>query len=134
MYPIYRGGEKVESLENVLKNYKEIRKTMNSKVWDKTVEDFFRSVLQNRYGALLSAARDKKPLQLHISKFEPQLHTLKCESTINDRMMPSLQEFEVALVTCLDAYVAEKASGIISFFQGSCRSYATQKDEWNKNQ
>ena len=112
VYPIYRGGEKVESLENVLKNYKEIRKTMNSKVWDKTVEDFFRSVLQNRYGALLSAARDKKPLQLHISKFEPQLHTLKCESTINDRMMPSLQEFEVALVTCLDAYVAEKASGI----------------------
>lgn len=113
VYPIYRGDEKVDSLTTVLKVYKEERKTYGAEEeWEKTVSDYLLYVVTSQYGQLLSASQDKKPLKLHVKTFEPRLHTLKCETTINDRMMPSWKEFETALEICLEKYVSEEAKKI----------------------
>ena len=113
VYPIYRGGERVDSLTTVLKIYKEERKNYGAdEEWEKTVSDYLLYVVTSQYGQLLSASHDKKPLKLHVTTFESRLHTLKCETTINDRMMPSRKDFETALEECLDKYVSEEAKKI----------------------
>jgi len=130
-HPIYRASEKVESLESALKRYRDVRQTIDSLTWEKTVEDFFRSVLPKVYGPLLSASQDKKPLTLHVEKLEDNLHTLKCETLINDRMMPSLRQFEGALEKSLDVYVAEKASSINQLISKAEFHFARRMSEGN---